>query len=381
MKRRDFLIRSAGFVSAAVPLVGRSQSLPCPPAQLSIDNAPAVVTSCSPTNLSQAAAALAPGQSTTSLGDAGLSSSAIHTIQWANRFHVDVAHGRAYLLGKNANSQGRRRSTCVYDIGSNRWSEAIHGGEELGHVYESIALDSSRSELYTGIWAGDELQAWTHGNPLNQWRTPATSGFGTSFTGGTQPAICWHPNLFGRGDGGVIALRDVGSSGAAIVAWRRSNNQWYSVAGGSFSGLSSSYPSNGAIEYVAGGDFCIISLMPSKGGRTFRINAGSGGTLAPLVQISDVPIGCGYTGSGGVGILIDDPAGSPSAYILEKGASNRVWKLNGNNWVLKSYQHPFPGGGPTSEVFWVVASVRTLGVFWARQNRESVPSRLWKPND
>jgi hypothetical protein len=257
----------------------------------------------------------------------------------------------------------------------------MHGGQELGHVYESIALDPSRSELYTGIWSGDALKAWAYNNPLDQWREPVTSGFGTAFTGGTQPAICWHPNLFGAGDGGILTLRDASSTAAAIVAWRRSNNQWYSVQSGTIGNMSSSYPSNGSIEYIAGGDFCIVSLMPSKGGRTFRINAGSNGSLAPLVQISDVPIACGYTGSGSVGVLIDDPAGSPSAYILEKGGSNRVWKLSGSNWVLKSYQHPFPAGGPTSEVFWVVASCRTLGVFWARQNRETIPSRLWKPND
>lgn len=382
MKRRDFLVGSASVLSAVVPVLARSQTIPCPPPDVSIDGQGAVATACKPTLLTDAARALSPGQSTTSLGDAGLDSAALYTIQWANRFHVDVVHGRAHLIGKNASSQGAERSNCVYDMATNRWTQAIFDGGGLGHVYESIAYDPARGEIYTGQWSGgDTLKRWTYGNTLSTWTNPATSGFGAYINSDTQPTLCWHPNLFGSGDGGVLALKNSGTGTTSVVAWRRSNNQWYTVPGTSATGMSGTYLSNGAIEYIAGGDFCIASSAPSKGGKTFRINAGSGGTLANAVQISNVPFDCGYTGSGNIGILIDDPAGSASAYILEKGGSNRVWKYSGGNWALKSYKHPFPAGSTTTEPNWMVATCRTLGVFWSKHNRTTTPSRLWKPND
>jgi hypothetical protein len=384
MRRREFLVGFgyAGALSAVVPTLAKAQTIPCAPPDLSIDGGGSVATPCRPTSLTELASDLAPGQSTASLGDTGLTTEALYGIQWANRFHVDVAHGRAHLLGKNASSQGSERMNCLYDLASNTWKYAIYGGDELGHVYESMAFDQARSEMYVGKWSGaDTLRKWSYNNPLNSWNEQATSPYGAPINIDTQPALCWHPNLFGPDDGGVLALKHEGADTVFVIAWRRSNNSWYTVPGTHTTGLSGSYRSNGAIEYVAGGDFCIAAYNPARGGRTFRIDRGAGGSLATAVRVSDVPMHCGYTGANGnVGILIDDPAGSPSPYILEKGGSNRVWRYNNGNWALRSYQHPFPAGTSSTDDKWVVATCRSLGVFWSKHQSPKTPSRLWRPN-
>lgn len=382
MKRRDFLVGSTSMLGVMVPMLARAQTIPCPPPALSVDDQPAVESGCEPSALTEIAAALGAGQSSTALADTGLSSDALHAIQWCNRFHFDYSHGRAYLLGKDASSQGGERANCVYEMSSNQWTAAVWDADETGHVYESIAFDPMRSEVYTGQWRnGETLKRWKYGEPLTSWTDPATSRFGDYINSDTQPTLCWHPNLFGSNDGGVLVLKNSGTSRASVIAWRRSDNSWHTVPGTEVSGMSGSYLSNGAIEYVWGGDFCIASFSPGKGGTTFRIDAGSNGKLASAVQISDVPIHCGYTGTGNVGILIDDPAGGAAPYILEKGGSNRVWKYNAGNWFLKDYQHPFPDGRVETDPFWVVATCRPLGVFWSKSQSRNNPSYLWRPND
>src|SRR5690606_7719704 len=90
VKRRDFLVFSIGSIGMTVPLLARGQSRPCPVPQLSAGDE-VVHTSCQKSALELTAATLAPGDHTTSLGDTGLSSGALYTIQWANRFYYDHA--------------------------------------------------------------------------------------------------------------------------------------------------------------------------------------------------------------------------------------------------------------------------------------------------
>lgn len=379
MNRRNFVLSSASLLGVGFPLLSKAQSLPCPPPTLSVEGGATVSTGCEDSVLHGAARSLGRGQSVT-IDDPGLSSSALHTIQWANRFHVDVAAGRAHLIGKNASSQGRQRSNCVYDIRSNKWTYAIYGGTELGHVYESFAYDPERYEVYTGRWNGNVLKSWRYGDSLDEWKDPATASLGRVINSDTQPAICWFPHLFGQDDGGILALTHESATKASVVAWHRRTNQWHSLAATVTTGMSGSYISNGAVEYVAGGRFCIASFPPSQGGRTFRIDAGSNGALGNVSEIKNVPIHCGYVATPnerGRGILIDDPTGAASAYILEKGGHGRVWKYVDGSWSLRSYRHPFN----RSSIDWVVATCRSLGVFWAKYNRPDVSSLLWKPND
>lgn len=60
--RRDFLATSAGLLGVAVPLVGRSQALPCPPPQLSSGSSNPVTTPCVPSTMPVYVASMSPFQ-------------------------------------------------------------------------------------------------------------------------------------------------------------------------------------------------------------------------------------------------------------------------------------------------------------------------------
>jgi len=378
VKRRDFLVSAMAVGSAGFSVSSRvfGQVRPCPVPELRVDDT-VVNTSCQSTAIENVAASLSPGQST-SLGDTGLSSDALFTIQWANRFHYDHSRGRAHLLGKNASSQGGERSHCIYDAASNKWQYAIYGGSETGHIYESFIYDPKTGTPYHGMWStgATPLRYWTEGSRLDSWSTTSTAPWNFSSTNATNPVLGWHPNLFGEGDGGVLAIRLVSGSTVELVAWRRSNNTWSRVEGSSHSASGGS-PQYGAIEYIRGAGYAIATFAT---GNTYIIRAGSGGRIATPERISNPPIQCRHTGTGNIGILIDDPSGGPAPYILEKGGSNRVWRYEGGQWRQRNYTHPLPAGGVTSNTNWVVASVYPLGVFWGRDNRSSSPSIIWRPS-
>lgn len=60
--RRDFLVSSAGLVGATLPLIGRSQALPCPPPQLSAGTSNPTSTACTSSNMPAYIASMAPFQ-------------------------------------------------------------------------------------------------------------------------------------------------------------------------------------------------------------------------------------------------------------------------------------------------------------------------------
>jgi len=278
-----------------------------------------------------------------------------------------------------------------YDERSNSWMYASSKHEEKGHVYESLAFDRQTAEIYTGYYpaaplaASGALKKLAPDASLVDWQSPATAGFGVMINNVNQPALCWHPNLFGSADGGVLALHKPNGP-AVVIAWRKRTNTWHSLDETSTTMTRAdgqTYTGNGAIEYVRGGDYCIASFNPTQGGKSWRINAGSGGALSKAVQIEDVPVRCGYlSGDPPAGVLIDDPTGAPTPYILEKGGSSRVWKYEAGNWTQKGYKHLLPMGTVGNGVGgWAVASCYPLGVFWSRGGRSGTPSLLWRPND
>jgi hypothetical protein len=380
MKRREFLSDALGALSLTVPFIARSETKPCPPPLVS-SGSQQVTSSCAGSALERVANSLSAGQSAT-LGDTGLAFEASYAIQWVNRFYYDDQRKRAYLLGKKEGGGANTYWLMRYEESSNSWSYA-GSGNELGHVYESIGFDPATGELYTGNWYSDRLKKITPNAGLTAWTNPATSALGTTFTQDIQPALAWHPNLFGGGDGGIVALSGRSSAGK-VVAWRKSTNSWHDVAGTSWTtsdGSAAAY--TGAVLHVRGGDFCVATASPSLGGKTFVIPAGSDGSLGSASQVANVPVACTYANGYGqvVGMLIDDPTGDPTPYILEKGGSNRVWRYSAGKWIAQSFQHPFPNGSSDSSYTWAVASCYPFGVMWCRSASTSNSSRLWRPND
>jgi hypothetical protein len=347
------------------------------------------------TALEIAAAGLAPGESTSAIGGnegvAGIttgSDGVRQTFQWGNRFHYDHAHRVAHLVGKDAIAGGgdAARSNNVYDALTNTWTTSgrfhIDGTAETGHLYESFGLDPVERTIYLGRWSETYLQRWTFGSPPeSDWSATATYGqHWMPNASPTAPPLCWHPNLFGPGDGGLVILRNIDQSdNMELLAWHAATDTFHSIPGTQHDAGGTSVQL-GVCEYVRSGDHVIGCSVGADS--AFRVAAGSNGNVASGVAISAPPIPCAYTQSATRGVLIDDPTGQGGPYILEKCGTNRVWKLEGGVWVEKPYTHPFPRGAvEADDAQWYVASCHPLGVFWCISQTGSPASLLWRPND
>jgi hypothetical protein len=345
-----------------------------------------------PTLLSNTAAALSPGGSSTVLNGSGLGASAgqnpgdaRQTIQWGNRFFYDHVRGILVMCGKDAlsGSGTGERSTSIYTASADSWATSgrFHiAGAETGHMYESFAYDPAEGTAYVQQWGTEHFERWTFGSPLASGWTPTANdplGHWAQDAAPVNKAVAWHPNLFGTGDGGLVFLCNIDQSPTMVVrCWRKLTNTYHTVSGTEHD--SSSDTNSGSCVYVRSGDYVIATF---GFGNTYRVNAGSGGSLAAGLQITNPPIICTYTNSGARGMLFDDPTGIGGPYILEKCGTNRVWRYISNAWSLRGYTHPLPGGSPTADASWYVASCYPLGVFVSYRRSGDPALRIWKPND
>ena len=333
-------------------------------------------------DLIEEAIALSAGQSTSDIGgtngSSGLDSTALGSIQWVNRFHYDHERRQAIVLGKYASGQGSPlggRSISIYNATTNTWTSSgtFHiSGSESGHVYESFAYDPKARQVYSGRYSttAAAIQIHTIGDPLTTWTATAVPPWNLN-SNGPQPVICWHPNLFGVGDGGLIVIRNVSGTTMQLVTWRKLTNAWTANL------VQSTAPSShGAMTYCRHLDAVFAT---HANGNTYRIGAGNNGTAATPVQITNPPILCRHAGGGdNYGILIDDPAGLGGPYILEKGGNSQVWKYIGSSWTELA-AHPFQPAD-TNDTDWCVASCYPLGVFMCRRDSLTATRLLWRPS-
>ena len=310
----------------------------------------------------------------------------LYGVQWQNRWWYNNISQRAHQFGKNAQSQGLWRQNNLYDEQSNTWQTSYFQNPtgELGHVFESNAYDPEAQAWYTGDWEDRSIvKRWQYGDALDYFLRPAAD-YVTNLDPDTQPMLCWHPNLYGPGDGGLLAGSAEVSSAPRLVAWRASTGNpgtWETVTDSIQTGVTGTYKHQGSMVYVRSLDAVMFASFRTL--RTITVGAGSGGALGTVTVIDSVPIPCQYPGASdvfNVGVLIDDPRGTGSPYILEKAGTNRAWRLVGGVWTVVG-THPFPRGAAVSSTLWTVASLYPYGVFWClSQAVTGQQSFLWKPD-
>lgn len=376
MNRRSFLVDTIGGLTLIAPVFARGQARPCPPPTFSIGDQQASTICGGATELARVASGLSAGQSA-ALGDTGLDSTSRYPIQWQNRFFYDSTRNLAFMLGKAEG--GADYFVYRFDESTNGWTFSNSSTSEKGHIYESFGFDPATADCYLGKWAGSALKKV---NPLTDtWTNPVTPNYGGGISPDIQTAMAWHPNLYGAGDGGLIVQVSVSASGR-LSAWRKSTNSWADIGGATWTISGGDYGAyRGAVLYVRGGDYCISTTPAAAGGKTWKIPAGSGGSLGTATQMTGdgvPPVSCSYIGGSGgpVGALLDNPTGTNAPYILEKLGSSRVWKWNGSTWA-EIGTHPFAGLSSDGSG-WTAASCYPLGVFIGRGNTPA-PMRVWKP--
>lgn len=327
---------------------------------------------------------VALGQAQSITGEAGLVDAWTNGIKWVNRFYYDQDRGRAFMLTKRAGGLAFTYSSVLYQASNNTWTHYEGPGsssDESGHVYESIAYDPATGRLYNGNYGGDTVKAKDLETSLVSWINPVTAAYSEPFTNDIQPAMAWHPNLFGVGDGGLVVQKgNWGDPTGILLAWRKGGsapNTWSEIPGVSWSGnIGGGGPAyNGAVVYCKAGDFCVFSCPAQAGNLAWRIPAGSGGNLATAVQIQNAPMQVGYSDTGVTGGLYDSPKDAdPHMYLIQKGGSS-VWKCDGSTWSPAG-SHPLS----YPDNYFILASCQPHGVFMVRGFYASTPTQIWRPS-
>lgn len=336
--------------------------------------------------LAQAFADLDPGESSTTVngqnGAQGLTADALGSIQWVNRGHYDHERGKIIVIGKwHSQVNGGQRATMVYDEPTDVWDSSIlhHAtADELGHIYESSAYDRVTGTIYSGCYnqtyfhklvPASDIDAWTQTEAYGQHWNPNSTP--------VQPSAACHPHLFGSNDGGLVILRNVTQDvDMELLAFRFGTGTYHSIPGTQHECVTG--PQLGAVEYCRAGNYVIGS---SATGNTYRIPAGSGGSLGTAVQIENPPIPCRQIGGGATGgILIDDPTGTGHPYVFQKGngSSSLYWQYNGSTYD-EIGSHPFPDNALTTNTDWCLISCYPYGGFYCRRDVSSA-RLIFKPS-
>jgi len=385
MKRRDFLLGSAGLVGAMAPVLVRGQSRPCPQPTLSVNSGPPVSTTCNPlSTLEQACTALSQGQSAAfPQGQQTAFSQA--DMEWQSCFQHDDLHGIVHLMGKQANAPTEWRHQW-YTVATGAWtspSNEFNMWNNPGHVYCNFALDFTTGDLYQGRQGMGSTSGYDHQRqiPWRQFANGAPWAYspvsGAMYSGAMDDiwnGIAYHPNLYGSGKGGWVA-----DSATATYLWNKATDvvtriahnsqQWGDWGGG---GL-----------YWPAYD---IAIFGGEGGSPLA--KAVGGASPAISSVGAPPIevrGYSRIDGGTFGSLHVHP-GNPNKLILISTTDTSYYTAtySGGSLVWSGNLGPHPFTADTSDTGYarVTCSLRAqLGCLWALATNSggSQYSMLWKP--
>lgn len=326
--------------------------------------------------------ALSAGQSATFAGGTGSGISS-NQFEWQARAEYDHTNSLVQVMGKDAAGQTNTWIHRTYVAATNSWfvpNFAGWDGDGTGHVYDNCTLDPATGDLY--IFAGvgsNALQKYTRAT--NTWSTVLSNAFQPGPPSGLIDPIngvCWHPNLYGTGDGGVIMTAGTNGNDAGFVFWRKSTGVRTQVNttidAGNQHGCGCYF---GAIDRaIMGGQSSTSGGSNTANHVLVAPNATAGGTPT-TTNVGQPPLKTGGDShaESNFGSVHQHPSDTTRVLLLERiGTARRVWQsTDGNNWTLKAYAHPFPVNHGIT-----IASLYPLGALWAISSSASV---LWKPND
>ena len=385
MNRRDFLAGSAGAVGA----LGSSLALarPCPVPELQVEGGTSAQTACRETLLAQAAAALSVGQSRAFTESVNPNSVRLD-IQWqATTGYHDPIRGEIQYMGKPASGQSTTFSHHIYNEANNEWratNPAAAGLEGIGHIWNS-AFDPATGDYYHIQMQYDTVYRMTRANASWSLITRVPSAYvGENGNGpGPWPGLAWHPNLFGRGDGGLVLRGYRGT-----IAWRKSSNQWQSIGDSSFD-----FKAGGDSVYFADTDTVVLGTGYPNGSdnraELIQIEAGSGGQARPYRVVGNAPLHVAGRGQDRVGKMVAHPLDPTRLIILEEkdpnSATSAQWWISsdrGATWREQSTPHPFRALGWTHYTLCCIPTYQVVvGIFsgWDSVGY-NFRMHLWKPS-
>jgi hypothetical protein len=373
MKRRDFLVKSAGTIGAIVPVVSWAEQIPCPIPVLQVDaNAP-VSTPCPDANapIAQACAALSSGQSAQfALGAQSVFDEA--DVAWQTAFYHDERNGFIHLLGKPANNNPAWGHQ-YFNTSTSTWTVVSTGfANGPGHIYGNTGMDFRNGNLYQTSGEIIDTRKVHRWRRSNAWDTiPASGGIynGGSFVNHCN-GVAYHPSLYGQNDGGLIV-----ESQFVTCFWRESTDATQFTSHedsryGNREGVGLYWPAKdvailgGADQQSGAGELLMVSPASSPSGTPVSTSLGRPPILTG---------GHSYLRGAGFGSLHVHPS-DPNKLLLLETASNRAWTATLSGSILtwtKVSNHPF------TDQPRVICSLRGgLNCIWAIGTNTSI---LWKP--
>lgn len=355
-----------------VPAWARAQSLPCPVPSLGVQDGSSAVTSCASAGntLAEACAALAPGQAADFPAGAQSAYSEAD-LAWQTAFYHDDQHGLIHLMGKPANADTSWKHQ-YYTVATGAWTVVSTGmWDNPGHIYGNMTIDPLTGDVYQVRGGADFSSGRDMYRRAGHWKYSTRAwGYTTNdiYSGAFEShanGVCFHPNLYGPGNGGLIW-----DTQQRMCFWRKDNGAVSEVSHG-FLG-----EKEGIGEYWPARDKAIIG--GADGGALALVSPNGGGT--PIVTaVARPPIttaGNSDSGSGGFGSLHVHPGNPDKLMIVERGGSRRVFtSTDGNSWSSAG-THPF------TQFPYVVCSLKgNLGALLAvGRSGSSHISKLWKPS-
>lgn len=331
-------------------------------------SAPISIRILPPSALTTATSALAVGESIefTSGAQAAFSEA---DLAWQTAFFHDDTRGLIHLMGKPANADTSWMHQH-YTVATNEWTVV---GQQMwnnpGHIYGGFTMDYATGDVFQMRGGADNAASdhyrraawWTFAN--RTWGyTPVDlfSGALVSHTNG----IAYHPNLYGPGNGGLIA-----DTQFRTLFWRASDNTVEDIphaesAYGDYGGVGCYWPARD-LAFVGGASNALLKVAPN-GGSTPIVTALS----APPVAL----VGASHESSTNFGSLHVHP-GDPNKLLIVETVGPRAWtSTDGATWTPIA-NHPF------TRMPRVICSLRGgLGCLWAigRDGSGDI-STLWKP--
>lgn len=198
-----------------------------------------------------------------------------------------------------------------------------------------------------------------------------------------EPDIGYHPNLFGKGDGGIVYW-DAGQ----ISVWRKKTDTWEVLMKCRY-GSDYHNTGRGAGQYLPGYDLLVLGT--GKKGNFMIFEAGSSGQVfsrEPKLEKSPIKVVGGTNDHLPWAKLVVHPGDDKTLLLLGPGPDFKVWSNDKggaeSGWIEETWSHPFTPenlpmtGGDWGA--WTCGSVFTHGVIWGlAYDGKITKSILWKP--
>lgn len=302
---------------------------------------------------------------------------------WAARWMWDSVRNRGWWMTKTAESAGSPPYKLFrYEGSTDTWTKpfderaALGGGTGTGHCNDGGALDEATGDFYFLPLYAENVVKW-NGSGWTVATGNVTAYSPTQANDSYPNALCWHPNLYGAGDGGLVT-----SFYYKLNAWRKSSGSAAHFVQLPATPTNPDLPSRQSYNQAV---YCpaFDGVIMTAGTSSQACHLITPGPTVTRIQDTPVVVSVAANVTSNMSRLFATPTGT--AAIFEYGGQRRVWQYvhSAQQWALQDgLTHPLSLPG-SAEGAWPTAFISDLGIYWALRmvNGGNSPpdSLIWRP--